>query len=166
MSTIWTSHFLPKPWSNLAGLCQMLELLSELDTLQGSSPALDISIMPARVILLMYKQSISPPLLRTLQWLQNHARGTVLIIPDKGLPDQSVPHSFPSQISSSYLLTASPQMCWPHSCHRAFAPAAPTAWIVLSPHDIPYPFPLSPKHHLLTNAFLDTLPKVINPNIF
>ena len=37
----------------------MLELFSELDTLQGSSPALNISIMAARVILLMYKQRIS-----------------------------------------------------------------------------------------------------------
>ena len=34
-----------------------LSLVGELTL--GSSPALDISIMPARVILLMYKQSIS-----------------------------------------------------------------------------------------------------------
>ena len=51
----------------------------------------------------------------------------------------------------------------PHSCHRNFAPAAPTAWIVLSPDDIPIPshFPLN-----ITSAArppLDTLPKVINP---
>lgn len=51
----------------------------------------------------------------------------------------------------------------PHSCYRAFAHAAPAAWIVLSPDDTPIPshFPLN-----ITSSArppLDTLPKVINP---